>query len=143
MVEVTKVSINSVPCNFTYQDSIKESLVLLKEGTASNHLDLKRRWSVATAEDDEGELIIAIPKGTIVPSAMDEETISRASNVVDTIRGTSTPEPSTPQTPAASSVLSSGVSFATVIVRIDFRLENPTAGVFFNGQDPINAPNVS
>ncbi|KAG0354057.1 hypothetical protein BGZ54_001872, partial [Gamsiella multidivaricata] len=139
--EVTSVSINSVLCQFTYQDSIKESLGVLKEGTVNNHHDLKRRWSMATAEDDEGELAIIIPKGMIVPSVMDEDTISRASNVVDTVRGTSTPEPSTPQTPAAAQVLSSGVNFAILTVRIDFRLENPSAGVFFNGPDPINAPN--
>lgn len=65
---VTSVSINSVACNFTYRDSIKESLELLKEGTVNNHPDLKQRWSVATAEDDEGELAITIPKGMVVPS---------------------------------------------------------------------------
>ncbi|KAI8597334.1 hypothetical protein EDD21DRAFT_327148, partial [Dissophora ornata] len=140
-IDVISVSINSVLCRFTYQDSIKDSLGLLKEGTINNHLDLKRRWTVATAEDDEGELAIAIPQGMIVPSMMDEDTINRASNVVDTVRDTSTPEPSTPQTPAAAPVLSSGVNFATLTVRIDFKLESPTAGVFFTGPDPINAPN--
>ena len=33
-------------------------------------------------------------------------------------------------------------SYLPLTVRIDFRLENPTAGVFFAGPDPINAPNV-
>ncbi|KAI1321818.1 hypothetical protein EDD11_000094 [Mortierella claussenii] len=125
--EVLSVSINSVSCNFTYQDSIKESLELLKEGYINNHPDLKRRWSMATAEDDEGELTIVIPQGMVVSSLLDEETINRASNVVDTVRDTSTPEPSTPQTPAATPLLNSGVSFATLIVRIDFKLENPCA----------------
>ncbi|KAG0100029.1 hypothetical protein BGZ93_004620 [Podila epicladia] len=32
-------------------------------------------------------------------------------------------------------------SYLPLTVRIDFRLENPTAGVFFAGPDPINAPN--
>lgn len=68
-VEISSVSINSERCHYTYHDSIKESLGLLSElGTVNNHLDLKRRWSMATAEDDEGELAIIIPKGTIVPS---------------------------------------------------------------------------
>ncbi|KAG0279219.1 hypothetical protein BGZ95_001952 [Linnemannia exigua] len=148
---VTSVSINGVGCNFSYQDSVRESLDLLKEGSVNNHPDLKRRWSMATAEDDEGELAIAIPKGMILPSLftphliheiqMDEDTINRASNVIDTVRETATPEPSTPQTPAAAPVLSSGVNFATLNVRIVFKLENPTAGVFFVGPDPINAPN--
>lgn len=62
------MSINNVPCNFSYQDSVRESLDLLKEGSVNNHPDLKRRWSMATAEDDEGELAIAIPKGMIIPS---------------------------------------------------------------------------
>ncbi|KAH7057737.1 hypothetical protein BKA57DRAFT_385108, partial [Linnemannia elongata] len=123
---VTSVSINNVPCNFSYQDSVRESLDLLKEGSVNNHPDLKRRWSMATAEDDEGELAIAIPKGMIIPS------------LVGIKAGTT---PSTPQTPAAAPVLSSGVNFATLIVRIVFKLENPTAGVFFVGPDPINAPN--
>lgn len=76
-VEVLSVSINSVLCHFTYQDSIKESLVLLRElGTVNNHLDLKRRWSMATAEDDEGELVIIIPKGMIVPSQVCDHPVS-------------------------------------------------------------------
>lgn len=62
------MSINNVLCNFSYQDSVKESLDLLKVGSVNNHPDLKRRWSMATAEDDEGELAIAIPKGMITPS---------------------------------------------------------------------------
>ncbi|KAK3848138.1 MAG: hypothetical protein J3R72DRAFT_357988, partial [Linnemannia gamsii] len=125
---VISVSINGVACNFSYQDSVRESLDLLKEGSVNNHPDLKRRWSMATAEDDEGELAIAIPKGMILPS------------LVSNYSGP-TMEPSTPQTPAAAPVLSSGVNFATLKVRIVFKLENPTAGVFFVGPDPINAPN--
>ncbi|KAF9285687.1 hypothetical protein BGZ68_003650 [Mortierella alpina] len=139
--EVLAVYINSVPCTFTYQDSIKDSLLLMKEGDATNHQDLKRRWSMATAEDDDGELSVVIPRGMIVASLMDEESISRASHIVDAGRDASTPEPSTPQTPAAAPVLSSGVNFATLTVRIDFKLEGPSAGVFFTGPDPVNAPN--
>ncbi|KAF9948419.1 hypothetical protein BGZ72_009665 [Mortierella alpina] len=139
--EVLAVYINSVPCTFTYQDSIKESLLLMKEGDATNHQDLKRRWSMATAEDDDGELSVVIPRGMIVASLMDEDSVSRASHIVDAGRDASTPEPSTPQTPAAAPVLSTGVNFATLTVRIDFKLEGPSAGVFFTGPDPINAPN--
>ncbi|KAF9945372.1 hypothetical protein BGZ70_003864, partial [Mortierella alpina] len=81
--EVLAVYINSVPCSFTYQDSIKDALVLMKEGDASNHQDLKRRWSMATAEDDDGELSVVIPRGMVVASLMDEESINRASHIVD------------------------------------------------------------
>jgi len=45
-----------------------DSLALLKEGTVNNHPDLKQRWSMATAEDDEGELAVVVPKGLVVPS---------------------------------------------------------------------------
>ena len=68
LLEVTSVIINSVPSNFSYQDSVADAVGMLKEGTASNHQDFKRRWSMATAEDDEGELTVYIPKGMVIPN---------------------------------------------------------------------------
>ncbi|KAF9409000.1 hypothetical protein BGZ94_002120, partial [Podila epigama] len=126
---------------FTYQDSIKESLGLLREGTVNNHLDLKRRWAMATAEDDEGELAIHVPSGMIELASMDTDISNRASNTAVGGRGTATPEPTTPQTPGGTPSSSSGMTFVTLTVRIDFVLRNPSAGVFFAGPDPVNAPN--
>ncbi|KAG0202200.1 hypothetical protein BGX28_005192 [Mortierella sp. GBA30] len=60
--------INSVPCIFTYQHSIKDSVELLKEGNAKMIQGLKRRWPMATAEIDDGELSVLIPQGMIVPT---------------------------------------------------------------------------
>ncbi len=48
----------------------------MKEGDATNHQDLKRRWSMATAEDDDGELSVVIPRGMVVASLVSRTSLS-------------------------------------------------------------------
>ncbi|CAO3608282.1 unnamed protein product [Cunninghamella blakesleeana] len=132
---ITKILVNGINVEVNLSDPISE-LTLGSNTNITHHQVYKSKYLSALRNADEGELYIRIPQQCI--KQLTESEAQLISNQVylqnhnDLNDDTNDKNISTNQTPVTS--------YAPILIRIDFKLEDPRAGIVFVEPDDDVAP---
>ncbi|KAI8388692.1 Bromodomain-containing protein [Radiomyces spectabilis] len=142
--QIVQTFVNSTPVEHTYSDAVAD-LTLGSNTTIAHHQVYKSKYLNALREADEGELLIRLPEDSI--KQMSESEAQLISNDVYMHSSAEMGEDGTPQDKSLSTpTVDAGPSYAPIVVRVDFILENPRMGVVFVEPDeevaPYRAPHV-
>ncbi|KAI8096760.1 uncharacterized protein BX664DRAFT_65711 [Halteromyces radiatus] len=132
---ITKTFVNGTPVDFDLSDPVSE-LTLGGNTTIAHHQVYKSKYLAALRDADDGELSIRIPEGCI--KQMTESEAQLISNQIflqsHADLNDDTNEKSTSMNEQNSP------SYAPIVIRIDFKLEDPRAGIVFVEPDDEIAP---
>ncbi|KAK4514480.1 erg10, acetyl-CoA C-acetyltransferase [Mucor velutinosus] len=153
--KIEKAFVNDMPVEFEYNDAVSD-LTLGANTSISHHQVYKSRYMNALRDADEGELIVKLPANCINQvSESEAQSINKTTTFLN-----SQPEskPQTPQlpTPAEGSTSAAAATatattappqpeeveptYNTIVIRIEYTLEDPRNGVVYVQKDDEIAP---
>ncbi|EPB84066.1 hypothetical protein HMPREF1544_09197 [Mucor circinelloides 1006PhL] len=146
--KIEKAFVNDVPVEFEHNDAVSD-LTLGANTSISHHQVYKSRYMNALRDADEGELIVKLPADCINQvSESEAQSINKTTTFLN-----SQPE-SKPQTPQQSTTEGSTSAttatapnpeeveptYNTIVIRIEYTLEDPRNGVVYVQKDDEIAP---
>ncbi|OAC99282.1 hypothetical protein MUCCIDRAFT_116414, partial [Mucor lusitanicus CBS 277.49] len=122
--KIEKAFVNDIPVEFEYNDAVSD-LTLGANTSISHHQVYKSRYMNALRDADEGELIVKLPADCI----NQQSTTADGSTAAAAAAGTATTLPEQVEP-----------TYNTIVIRIEYTLEDPRNGVVYVQKDDEIAP---
>ncbi|ORZ15810.1 hypothetical protein BCR42DRAFT_415941 [Absidia repens] len=132
---ITKTYVNGIPVDWNSSDPVSD-LTLGGNTNVAHHQIYKSKYLAALRDADDGELYISIPQHCV--KQMTESEAQLISNQIFLQSHTDMNEDGS-EKPVNSNETNTP-SYAPIVIRIDFKLEDPRAGIVFVEPDDDIAP---
>ncbi|ORX42682.1 hypothetical protein DM01DRAFT_1350220 [Hesseltinella vesiculosa] len=130
-LDIVKVLVNEVPVHYDLADPVS-CLTLGNATTIAHHQVYKSKYLAALRDSDEGELSIRIPESCIKKLTASEAQLMSSQIYLETQQLGDGDQQSKPEAEKPA--------YAPITIRIDFKLEDPRAGIVFVEPEEDVAP---
>ncbi|KAI8636070.1 hypothetical protein BD408DRAFT_377484 [Parasitella parasitica] len=144
--KIEKAFVNDIPVEFEYNDAVAE-LTLGANTSISHHQVYKSRYMNALRDADEGELIVKLPTDCINQvSETEAQTINKTTHFLNSQAEPKQPTVDEPTTAATNTANTTTIpedaepTYNTIVIRIEYTLEDPRNGVVYVQKDDEIAP---